>query len=40
MNPYLLERLYECLGRPAWFWPAVWGVLFGLFIVGSSVAHE
>lgn len=37
MNPYYLERLYERLGRPEWFWPAVWGLLFVLMLVGSSV---
>jgi hypothetical protein len=36
VNPYALEALYERLGRPAWFWPCVFGVLFLLFIVGSG----
>lgn len=38
MKPHLLEELYERMGRPAWFWPAVFGVLFGLIIVGSSIS--
>lgn len=39
MNPFLLERLYVRLGRPAWFWPAVAALLLVLWIVGSSIAE-
>ncbi len=35
MNPYLLERLYDLLGKPRWFWPLVF---FILFIVAPSLA--
>jgi hypothetical protein len=36
MNPHYLEELYQRMGRPAWFWPVVWGVLLVLIIVGGS----
>jgi hypothetical protein len=36
MNPYYLEQLYQRLGRPRWFWPLVFVVLFlGLILAGS-----
>ena len=28
MSPYALERLYDRLGNPQWFWPSVMFVLF------------
>lgn len=37
MSPHLLEDLYQRLGRPAYFWPAVFAILFGLILVGSSI---
>lgn len=40
MSPYILERVYERIGRPAWFWPVIWGVLFVLMIVGGSIGSE
>ena len=39
-SPYALENLYIRLGCPAWYWPAVGGVLFGLLVLGSSVADD
>ena len=39
-SPYALENLYNRLGCPAWYWPAVGGVLFGLLVLGSSVADD
>jgi hypothetical protein len=38
MSPYLLENLYHRLGRPRWFWPAVMAVIFGLWVLGSSIS--
>lgn len=38
MNPYLLENLYDRLGQPRWFWPAVLALLLVLIVAGSSVA--
>jgi hypothetical protein len=36
MNPYYLEGLYQRLGRPRWFWPVVFFILFlGLVLAGS-----
>ncbi|GAA4401137.1 hypothetical protein [Quisquiliibacterium transsilvanicum] len=40
MNPYLLEELYERLGRPRWFWPAVAVVLALLLGIAGGVAPE
>lgn len=28
INPHALETLYERLGSPRWFWPAVFFALF------------
>lgn len=36
-SPYALENLYTRLGRPAWYWPAVFALLFALLVLGSSV---
>lgn len=38
MSPHLLEDLYVRLGRPRWFWPAVFAVLLLLLVLGSSVS--
>lgn len=35
MNPYLFERLYERMGKPSYFWPAV---LFAIFIALPCLA--
>jgi hypothetical protein len=35
-RPFPLERLHQRLGRPAWFWPAVFALLFILFALGSA----
>lgn len=40
MSPYLLERHYIRLGCPAWYWPAVGGVLLGLLVAGISVSDD
>lgn len=40
MSPYLLENLYEHLGRPRWFWPVVMAALLVLIVIGSSVSPE
>lgn len=40
MNPYALQALYERLGCPVWYWPAVGALLLALWIVGSSIAPE
>jgi len=39
-SPFLFDRLYIKLGRPAWFWPSVMACVFFLYIVGSSVATD
>lgn len=39
MNPYLLEELYERLGRPRWYWPAVGLVLLVLIGLGGAVTE-
>lgn len=31
MSPYFLENLYQSLGRPVWFWPAVMAVILVLW---------
>lgn len=40
MSPYLMENLYDRLGRPAWFWPSVMAALLVLIVIGSSVSPE
>lgn len=40
MTPHALENLYIRLGRPAWFWPAVFAALGLLLVLGSSVADD
>ncbi len=40
MSPYYLEDLYDRLGHPAWFWPAVFAVIFALMLAGSAVLPE
>lgn len=39
MSPYALENLYVRLGCPAWYWPAVFALLFALLVLGSSVTE-
>jgi len=39
MNPYLLDEIYERLGRPRWFWPAVAVALFLLFGLAGGVTE-
>jgi len=39
MNGYILESLYVRLGRPAYFWPAVFAfVLLSFFLVDGIAA--
>ena len=40
MNAHLLEALYQRLGQPAWFWPAVLSTVFGCWILAGSIAPE
>lgn len=35
MSPYMLEDVYERLGSPRWFWPAVGCVMLVLFFIGG-----
>lgn len=35
MSPYMLENLYERMGRPPIFWPAVGCVMLVLFCLGG-----
>jgi hypothetical protein len=35
MSPYMLEDVYERMGRPPIFWPAVGVVMLCLFFVGG-----
>jgi hypothetical protein len=37
INPHALETLYEHLGRPAWFWPAVFIALFLLIGIAGGL---
>lgn len=39
-SPFLFERLYNRLGRPAWYWPSVMACVFVLYVIGSSVATD
>ena len=36
MNPYLLEDLFQRLGEPWWFWPAVLALILLLIGLGSN----
>lgn len=36
MSPYMLENLYNRLGRPVWFWPAVMAVILILWGLASN----
>ena len=38
MNPYLLENLYIHLGKPVWFWPAVFLALLLLLGLAGGIA--
>lgn len=37
-HPYLLEHLYERLGKPRWYWPSVAALLLFLWGVGGAIA--
>lgn len=37
-SPHALENLYIALGRPRWFWPLVFTLLFALMVLGSSIS--
>ena len=37
MTPYAVENLYHRLGKPKWFWPAVYAILAGLLAVSGEV---